>query len=73
MKIVEIIDKNRTKSCPVFIFPLTNAGKCSKIQTKTYVRNMKGTHKDSNGWSVPNWKCQEGLDKILEIKEKHNL
>lgn len=34
---------------------------------KTYVRNMKGTHKDSNGWSVPNWKCQEGLDKILEI------
>lgn len=38
---------------------------------KAYVTNMKGSHRDARGWSVPNWKCQEGLDKILQICQEY--
>ena len=38
---------------------------------KDYVGNFKGSHKDSNGWTIPNWKTQSGLDKILEISRKY--
>ena len=34
---------------------------------KSYVGNMKGSHRDARGWSIPNWKTEKGLNKILEI------
>lgn len=61
------IDKDKT----YFIYEKGSFPVENRPIYRTYVTNMKGSHKDSKGWNVPNWKTESGLDKIREICNKY--
>lgn len=58
---------NLNKDDTFFIYEKGNFPVHNRPIYRTYVANFKGSHKDKKGWNIPNWKCTEGLQKILQI------